>query len=992
MTNANFRGKPDVGNLHAQFDERGAQAKPRRESLLYKIHWLIYAVVSLLQVQGATTAERYQENVVPAVNQVRRAAETFGANPARATRRIAFVGNSITRHAPKPAIGWTNDCGMAASSIDRDYVHVCAAELERDLPGGAYRLMNVAGALERTFMNPEWTPERNFKGLRNFRPDIVVFFFGANVPKTYDADPSTAARSFGTAVESLARYLDTGHTRFFISEGFYVRPVLDAEKKMAAERLGATFVAMDDIRQRDDAHGRFNHPSDAGMRLIAERFASVIRQASAVSSCTNRQTDLQLQIDAASAAGGGRVIVPADVSPYAIMANDEWIPVDYKKDIVAGSALDFSGQGQLDVPAGKYGWLRANGPDFEFERRPGVVQRFYGANLSGSANFPKTSDDAARLATRLARLGYNAVRIHHHDRPCSRLTSDGRIELVPEEMDKLDCFLSECFKRGLYATTDLYVSRPVTWRELGIDKSGEAGRASTKAWFYATEKGWTNWCQFARAFLTHRNPYTGRCYAEEPALPLIVLVNEACFYTSWTAMNVPGMKERWREWLTNVRIRHPNAYPNADPDKPPARANWLHGGGEDVQMFSSFYAYLEGAFNRRAQKFLREELGVKAMITGQNHGPYVSPLQEMHEATCDYVDKHFYVEHPKFVQKRWSLPSRLDNKNYVREANNPIDKMGYNRLWSKPFVVSEYNFCGPNEYRAMGGALTGAMAAIQGWGALWRFAYSHTRERIAPDEQIPTTFDAATDALGQSSDRVAMMLYLRGDLPTASRAVAIDLDDAALSPSARWAYEGASWTNLVAWNCRVGTSVRGHAPAEVTRVTTPAQTNAVPPFAVEDRSPIRFDRAKGSFTFETSRSCGGFSEGGEMVAGALKARIARSPALVWATSLDGRPLVGSRRILVSHLTDLQGDQRRYADEKKTMLLHWGKGRSLARRGVADVRLALEDPQSYEVWAIGTDGSRVSQVPACVCDDAISFTADIRQGANAVFHYELIKVK
>ena len=29
---------------------------------------------------------------------------------------------------------------------------------------------------------------------------------------------------------------------------------------------------MEDIRARKDAHGRFNHPGDLGMELIAERF------------------------------------------------------------------------------------------------------------------------------------------------------------------------------------------------------------------------------------------------------------------------------------------------------------------------------------------------------------------------------------------------------------------------------------------------------------------------------------------------------------------------------------------------------------------------------------------------------------------------------------------------------------------------------------------------------------------------------------------------
>jgi len=221
----------------------------------------------------AAAENDFQKNIVPAQNQVKKTFCTFGAPTSAGGMRVLYVGNSITRHGPKPSMGWTNDCGMAASSIDKDYVHVNAALVAEHDPKASFAYMNVAGTLERSFMETGWSPEKHFAEARAFSADRVVFFFGANVPKTYDADPSSAARSFGDAVLALRDYLNvSGKTKFYISEGFYIRPVLDAEKKAAAAKRGDTYVRMDDIRSRADAHGRFNHPGDLGMRLIAERF------------------------------------------------------------------------------------------------------------------------------------------------------------------------------------------------------------------------------------------------------------------------------------------------------------------------------------------------------------------------------------------------------------------------------------------------------------------------------------------------------------------------------------------------------------------------------------------------------------------------------------------------------------------------------------------------------------------------------------------------
>lgn len=51
-----------------------------------------------------------------------------GVKPS-AIRRVLFLGNSITLHGPKADIGWAGDWGMAASSEEKDYVHLVTRAL-----------------------------------------------------------------------------------------------------------------------------------------------------------------------------------------------------------------------------------------------------------------------------------------------------------------------------------------------------------------------------------------------------------------------------------------------------------------------------------------------------------------------------------------------------------------------------------------------------------------------------------------------------------------------------------------------------------------------------------------------------------------------------------------------------------------------------------------------------------------------------------------------
>ena len=672
--------------------------------------------------------------------------------------------------------------------------------------------------------------------------------------------------------------------------------------------------------------------------------------------------------------------------PITLQANEEWVTLTYEKDIMPGSALDFSKIGGTDAPAGKYGRLLANGPHFEFEKKPGVKQRFYGVNFCSTANFP-SAQQADQLADRFVRLGYNSVRIHHYDNGCVEGSTDG-LTLNPEKMAKLDGFLAACFKRGLYATTDLYVSRKVMWRHIGIDLDGQVEMQVFKALIAVHEPAYQNWATFAKSLLTHVNPHTGRRYADEPGLPFIALINEGSIgYTKQEARETPAMQAAWQTWLKEKQSKDAS-YLDL-PEKMPLGMN-----GKLGSAVALFIADTEAKMVTRMKTFLRDEIRCRALISNYNCGTHYSTLQPVREAFYDYVDDHFYVDHPNFLEKKWSLPSRCGNENPLRSGCLTPCNVAFTRLANKPFTVSEFNFSAPGMFRGVGGILTGAMGALQDWSALWRFAYAHRLENMFDGEGAIGYFDVSTDPLSQATERASLCLFLRGDLAPAAEKVAVALPacevgvlkESASRVSAAW-----SWA---AWNVRVGTYAAESALPEWRMVPCGEAygTNAAAVFAslTNTVGALAIDRARGAFTITTERTIGGFAESGEISAGPLKAEVSGAPATVWVSALDTAPVSQSERLLLSHLTDVQNTGVRFAERARKTLLSNGKLPYLVRMGQAEVSLALNAPQTYAVYALSTNGRRLQKLLVKVDNGRLCFTASVRGVEGARMLYEIVR--
>jgi hypothetical protein len=155
------------------------------------------------------------------------------------------------------------------------------------------------------------------------------------------------------------------------------------------------------------------------------------------------------------------------------------------------------------------------------------------------------------------------------------------------------------------------------------------------------------------------------------------------------------------------------------------------------------------------------------------------------------------------------------------------------------------------------------------------------------------------------------------------------------------------------------------------------------------------DKTVGSMTFISPRTCGGFAEGGMIVAGPLSFSVCLNdivrrsvPTTLWVSTLDGKSICESSRMLLTHLTDIQGDGTKFADDIHTILLKWGRG-CLVEVGVAEVSLRLKEPQRYQVWALASDGERRFAMPCRVENGALLFAASTcGADGKGVMQYEI----
>ncbi len=190
--------------------------------------------------------------------------------------KVMVLGNSITAHAPKADIGWLDNWGMAASSMEKDFAHLLLDAVAcRNQGRRAEAVIKNIAAFEREYST--YDIKVALSAYADFKPDIVVLAIGENIPPPDTPGKMEALKSALAIL--LAILEENGHPALFIRSCFYADPVKDGILREMADRFNATFVDISALCRDENNFARSErsfenrfvaaHPGDRGMAAIA---------------------------------------------------------------------------------------------------------------------------------------------------------------------------------------------------------------------------------------------------------------------------------------------------------------------------------------------------------------------------------------------------------------------------------------------------------------------------------------------------------------------------------------------------------------------------------------------------------------------------------------------------------------------------------------------------------------------------------------------------
>lgn len=372
------------------------------------------------------------------------------------------------------------------------------------------------------------------------------------------------------------------------------------------------------------------------------------------------------------------------------------------------------------------------------------------------------------------------------------------------------------------------------------------------------------------------------------------------------------------------------------------------------------------------RRFLREDLGVRALVIGTQLGWSPFPIQQ----TMDVLDSHAYWQHPEFPGRSWD-PANWKIKNLPMAGapgGGTLPPLALQRVDDKPYLCTEYNHSAPNSYDAETFPLLCAYAALQDWDGVFAFAYSHRTDEW-DKRYVSSFFDIDQHPTKLATLPAALSLFRRGDVSVAreSSIAAIHINDAILQAGRTGPRLGAELFGVKSAEALIRRVGVRQADGE-NFAARPAPGG---PSFTSDTNELTWNTEKRVVLINAPRSKGviGEGKGRSYDLGDVKIAVQSDWACVQATVVEGESFAKARKILITAVGSVENTGMKWHDADKTTVgQDWGKAPSL----VEGIAATLTFPSAKKAWALDERGKRRGEVP--VRDGVIV----LKPGAHAVW--------
>jgi len=384
--------------------------------------------------------------------------------------------------------------------------------------------------------------------------------------------------------------------------------------------------------------------------------------------------------------------------------------------------------------------------------------------------------DSRRLETvkRIKKMGFNAVRLwgpqNAYDPESIKKGEFTKLKFKdrPVDLDSFDRFFYKLKKEGLFVwCVSLHYIKltPELWKSFLSDDSFLAGGKDWNEWknaveeiinknkffllryfLYFDERIGKLYFQNAKNFLLHKNPYTGKKYAEEEAIAVFEIQNENGFlkwvlergFGKWPVYFKKKLQKRWNEYLIEKYKNNENltkAWGKLDKGENlerkniklapifPERNKYPEKRGSD---FLEFLCNMIIDFNKRFENYCRslapEGIGVNII-------PFI--YDTLFRLNNVWLYSNSIGDANSFGIYYWKLTSSLT----IPPALYIIDST---TLYGKPNLIYEINTSRPNPYRSEDPFRIISLASFQDWdGIFWHYwnELEAPGRNFIPDEQ-----------------------------------------------------------------------------------------------------------------------------------------------------------------------------------------------------------------------------------------------------------------